>query len=86
MAICDVVPIAVKQGLSPGQQWAPQAEDVFAMLGEACAAGGVSAAMFERLRAAGAFAGHGGGNPIAQYSSRFGCYTLCAPALPAMPA
>ena len=40
------------------------------MLGEACAAGGVSAALAERLRAAGALAGHGASNPIAQYSAR----------------
>ena len=59
-------------GLEPSAAGQPPLpEDVSALLAEACAAGSVSPAVYERLQAAGAFAGHGSANPIAQYSTRW---------------
>ncbi len=46
------------------------AEEVFAILDEAAAAGALSASGYQRLRSAGAFSGEGPGNAVARYSTR----------------
>lgn len=46
------------------------AEEVFAILDEASAAGTLSPSGYQRLRSAGAFSGEGPDNAVARYSSR----------------
>ena len=46
------------------------AEEVFAILDEAAAAGALSPSGYQRLRSAGAFSGEATNNAVARYSSR----------------